>query len=108
MTAIFRAYQDGVASSISKCPYIRPRSSRVVPGSCCTSTKARSFMPARRAQALLGDHRRLAGEQRLSVMTSPRAVQAIGQTLAVPVLGGLHHQYVRARVSDRDTSPCVD
>jgi hypothetical protein len=59
--------------------------------------KARSFTPARRAQALLGDHRRLAGEQRLSVMTSPRAVQAIGQTLAVPVLGGLHHQYVRAR-----------
>src|SRR5262249_20980193 len=26
----------------------------------------------------------------------PRSVQAIGQTLTVPILGGLHHQYVRA------------
>jgi transposase InsO family protein len=25
----------------------------------------------------------------------PRAVQAIGQTIAMPILGGLHHQYVR-------------
>ena len=25
----------------------------------------------------------------------PRAIQAVGQTLALPILGGLHHQYVR-------------
>jgi transposase InsO family protein len=26
----------------------------------------------------------------------PRAVQTVGQTLTVPILGGLHHQYIRA------------
>ena len=26
----------------------------------------------------------------------PRAVQTVGHTLVVPILGGLHHQYIRA------------
>jgi hypothetical protein len=26
----------------------------------------------------------------------PRAVQTLDQPLAVPILGGLHHQYIRA------------
>jgi hypothetical protein len=26
----------------------------------------------------------------------PRAIQTVGQMLSVPILGGLHHQYIRA------------
>ena len=32
----------------------------------------------------------------------PRAVRASGHIIVTPVLGGLHHQYGRVRVSDRD------
>jgi hypothetical protein len=33
----------------------------------------------------------------------PRAVQTVARRLAVPVPSGLHHQYFRAYVSDRDS-----
>src|SRR5207247_4193947 len=63
--------------------------------------------PERHLRHLLKSYQKYYNEARthLSLQKDapiPRAVQTVGQTLAVPILGGLHHQYIRASVSDRD------
>jgi hypothetical protein len=54
---------------------------------------------ARRAGFRRGE-REVAGFCGLQYMPVPRAVQAVGQTLAVPILGGLHHIFDREFSTD--------